>query len=246
MLRVVAAVAFASVGFFALYESLERPQTQRFGATIVRGGGHVVALTFDDGPNPLVTPQVLDELARDRIHATFFLVGRGVRAHPDLAARIARAGHELGNHTESHDHLNALPGRAAIDAQIDAAGDAIAAATGRRPRLLRPPFGALDYPAVDEAHRLGYTVVMWTAMPLEHEHAGWRGTRAQIADLLRDVPDGAILVLHDGNQGRDGVGGRAFEAAATHDVIAVLRARGFRFVTVSELLAAAGPSAQAR
>lgn len=230
--------AFASVllatGLFALYETIERPQTQVFGPTLVHGRGHVVALTFDDGPNPYVTPELLDVLRRERVHATFFVVGRAARAHPELVRRIADDGHELGNHTDSHAHLNALPTRDAIAHEIDAAEDAIAAASGRRTPYLRPPFGARNRAALDVAERKGYTVVMWSAM-LGERH-GPESDTALARRLVAQVQDGAIVVLHDGDRGRDDRGGRTGEAALAPLVIDALKARGYRFVTISELV----------
>ncbi|MFN2460739.1 MAG: polysaccharide deacetylase family protein [Candidatus Velthaea sp.] len=231
--RTAIALAVCAGGLFGLYEVVERPQSQALGPTLVRGHAHVVALTFDDGPNPYVTPGVLDLLERQRVRGTFFVVGRAARAHPDLLRRMAADGDEIGNHTDTHAHLNALLTRRAIDAELDGARAAIVSATGREPRYLRPPFGARNGPAIAEARRRGYTVVMWTAM-LEDEPSSLPPP-ALAQRLLAKVRDGAIIVLHDGDRGRDTRGGRTYEARALAPVIAALKARGYRFVTISEL-----------
>jgi peptidoglycan/xylan/chitin deacetylase (PgdA/CDA1 family) len=232
-LRVIAALVFAAAGFFALYEAVESPATQVFGHTIVHGSGHIVALTFDDGPNVRTTPRVLDVLERDHIRATFFVVGRAALRYPELLRRMLRDGDEIGNHTQTHAHLNFLLTQSAIGREIDAAQSAISAVTGRPARYLRPPFGARDYAAIDAARRRGLRVVMWTAM---------LGDEAQpIADrelarrLVSQVHDGAIIVLHDGDQGRVDNGGRSYESSAATLVIARLKAEGYRFVTISQL-----------
>lgn len=227
------ALAFAAGGFFALYETIEAPSSQVFGRTLVHGSGHVVALTFDDGPNSRTTPAVLGVLERDRVPATFFLVGRAVPGHPELVRRMLRDGDEIGNHTQTHAHLNFLLSGVAIGREIDAAQAAIARITGQPPRYLRPPFGARDYAALDAARRRGLRVVMWSAM------LGDESPSTSSAELARrlvgQVHDGAIVVMHDGDQGRPGRGGRTYESAAAHLVIAQLKARGYRFVTISEL-----------
>jgi len=233
-LRVLVGLALAVAGMYVLYERIEAPQTQVLGPTLVHGRGHVVALTFDDGPNPFVTPGVLDTLERERIRATFFVVGRAARAHPALLVRMAADGDEIENHTDDHAHLNALLSQAAIDREIDDAAAAIVAATGKSPRFLRPPFGARDRAAIDAARARGYTVVTWSAM-LGDAPSGETDAAATVAGLLPEIHDGAIIVLHDGDQGRDTRGGRTYEAQAAVTLIHALKTRGYRFLTIAEL-----------
>ncbi|GAC1402404.1 MAG: hypothetical protein NVSMB64_02190 [Candidatus Velthaea sp.] len=228
IVRSLLAALLLTVGLFNLYELIERPQTQVFGPTLTHGRGHVVALTFDDGPDPAVTPRLLDLLEREGVHATFFVVGRAVRAHPDLVRRMLADGNEIGNHTETHAHLNALFAQAGLDREIGQAEAAIVEATGMHPHYLRPPFGARNFSAIDAARKRGYTVVMWSDMLDDRTSDGAQR-------LLARIHDGDIVVLHDGDQGRDGTGGRTYEAGYTGELIAALRARGYRFVTISEL-----------
>jgi peptidoglycan/xylan/chitin deacetylase (PgdA/CDA1 family) len=234
-LRALAAVLIASVGLFQLYEAIEAPASQVFGPTIVHGRGHAVALTFDDGPNIRTTPRVLTLLERNHIRATFFVVGRAVDRNPELIHRMVRDGDEIGNHTQTHAHLNFLLTRRAIDREIDLAQTTIAKASGSSPRYLRPPFGARDFATIDAARRRGLQVVMWTAM-LGDEPA--RSSPRELAEaLLAQVHDGAIIIIHDGDQGRSGSGGRTYESAAVGIVIARLRADGYRFLTISQMRA---------
>jgi peptidoglycan/xylan/chitin deacetylase (PgdA/CDA1 family) len=237
LLRIAGALVVVGWGFFALYETIEAPASQLFGTTLVHGRGHVVALTFDDGPTARVTPGVLRILERERVHATFFVVGRAAAAQPALLRRMLRDGDEIGNHTLTHPHLNALLTAAALGIEIDRTQAAIRRATGRDARWLRPPFGARDYAAIDAAHRRGLGVAMWSAMLGDDAPAGDPAALART--LVAHVDDGALVVLHDGDQGRGDTGGRVYEASALCDVIATLRARGYRFVTVSELAASA-------
>ena len=99
-----------------------------------------IALTFDDGPNPAITPNLLDLLDRHKVRATFFVMGRCVRAFPALAKEIADRGHTIGNHTDTHPALTFLSPRRISD-ELDRCDDAIDSAIGRRTRWMRPPFG---------------------------------------------------------------------------------------------------------
>src|SRR5690348_3178119 len=117
------------------------PSAQLFGHTIRRTGDpRTVALTFDDGPNPAVTPDLLDLLDRHAIRATFFLIGAHVRAYPDLAREVVRRGHTIGNHTDTHPALPLLSGRK-ISQELDRCDEAIRSATDVVPRWMRPPYG---------------------------------------------------------------------------------------------------------
>jgi len=234
-LRVLAALALLAAGFYGLYELVESPRSDAFEPVITHGGGHLVALTFDDGPTPGVTDHLLSVLERERVPATFFVVGRAARRNPGLLRRMRADGDEVENHSETHPHLNALLARYALDAEIANAGDAIAAATGARPRYLRPPFGARNAAVLDAARRHGLRVVLWSAMLDETSPHADR--EELVRTLLRQVRDGAIVVLHDGDQGRGDAGERAYEAALAPRVIAALRAQGYGFVTVDQLVA---------
>ncbi len=232
-LRVLASIALLAGGFFGLYELIESPRTGAFAPVVTHGSGRVVALTFDDGPTRGVTDRLLGVLERERVPATFFVVGRAARREPALLRRMAADGDEIENHSDTHAHLNALLARGALDAEIANADAAIAAATGRRTSWLRPPFGARDAAVLDAARRHGKRVVLWSAML--DETSPNAPPDVLVERLLRQTGDGAIVVLHDGDQGRAGPGGRSYEAALAPLIIAALRARGYRFVTLAEL-----------
>jgi peptidoglycan-N-acetylglucosamine deacetylase len=234
-LRAALALALLGAGLFALYEAIEAPRSAAFAPVVTRGAGHAVALTFDDGPTTGITDALLSVLERERVPATFFVVGRAARREPGLLRRMRADGDEIENHSDTHTHLNALFTRASLDAQIVRADDAVYAATGLHTRFLRPPFGARDAAVIDAARRRGMRVVTWTAMlgdtPLRVEPHAW-----YVDSLVRQVGDGAIVVLHDGDQGRGDDGERAREAELAPGVIAALRARGYRFVRLDQLL----------
>jgi peptidoglycan/xylan/chitin deacetylase (PgdA/CDA1 family) len=234
VLRPLAALVVLAAGLFGLYELIESPRTAAFAPVVTHGEGRAVALTFDDGPTRGVTDRLLDVLEREHVPATFFVVGSAARREPALLRRMAADGDEIENHSDRHPHLNALLSRAALDAEIAAADDAIAAATGRHARWLRPPYGARNAAVLAAAQRRGMRVVLWSAMLDETSPQAPPGELAE--RLLRQVGDGAIVVLHDGDRGLGVPGGRSYEAALAPRVIAELRKRGYRFVTLQQLV----------
>ncbi len=193
-------VGLALVGFVA-YELFEQPTNQLFGRTVTHGptNERVIALTYDDGPNPPYTGRILSVLERERVHATFFLVGRAVQAYPTVALREVRDGDAIGNHTWDHRHLIVMS-RSQVRTSLQRTDAAIFSATGRHTRLMRPPFGARDWIVMQIARRLGYTVVMWS-VPLARD---WEYPPARVIAqrILPRVSDGSIIVLHDGNRGQ--------------------------------------------
>ena len=235
-LRAVAALVLLSAGCFGLYELVESPRAGAFQPVVTHGRGHVVALTFDDGPTRGVTDRLLGVLEREHVPGTFFVVGRAARREPALLRRMVADGDEVEDHSQTHAHLNALLAPGALDAQIADADDAITAATGRHAHWLRPPFGARNAAVLECATRRGMRVVLWSAMLDETSPHADRAALAR--RLLAQVGDGAIVVLHDGDRGRDDAGERAYEASLAPLVIAALRAKGYRFVTLDQLVAA--------
>jgi peptidoglycan/xylan/chitin deacetylase (PgdA/CDA1 family) len=233
LLRVVAALVLLAAGAYGWYELVESPRAGAFAPVVTRGTGHVVALTFDDGPTRGVTDRLLDVLEREHVPATFFVVGTAARREPPLLRRMAADGDEIENHSDTHPHLNALLTRAALDAEIAGGDAAIAAATGRHAHFLRPPFGARNAAVLDAARRHGMRVVLWSAMLDETSPAADPDVLAQ--RLLGQIGDGAIVALHDGDRGRGGGSERAYEAALAPRIIAALKARGYRFVTLNEI-----------
>jgi peptidoglycan/xylan/chitin deacetylase (PgdA/CDA1 family) len=183
-------------------------------------------------------------LREEHVHATFFVVGRAVAAHPAVVARTVHEGHAIGNHTWDHQHLLVLP-PAAVQSELARTDEAIYRAAGVHTRLMRPPFGARDFRTLEQVRKDGYTVVMWSVpLPKDWEQPGG----ATIAERVIDhVTSGSIIVLHDGNRGLCGVDrrvalracDRAQDVAATRTIVETLRARGYRFVTIPELIQAA-------
>lgn len=193
--------------------------------------GRRVALTFDDGPDPEITPRIADALAAAAAKATFFCIGRHVEAHPDLVRRLVAEGHELGNHSYAHSRLLNFRGPRHMDAEIARGARAIQAATGPSDPLYRPPLGLRNYALSVVAARRRLTVVNWSL----HGRDTGGATATQIAArVLSRARPGDIILLHDGCD-REGADRRP-TAEALPAILAGLEKRGLVCVTASELL----------
>jgi peptidoglycan-N-acetylglucosamine deacetylase len=187
----------------------------------------IVALTFDDGPDPRSTPALLDWLRDQKLSASFFCIGRHVAAHPELAQRIVREGHSLQNHTFHHSNAtNFLPRRRLV-ADIAQAQDAAKGVTGRAPTLFRPPMGLSNPNTFRAARELGLKVIGWTARGFDTQV---RQPERVVARILRQVRPGAIILLHDGGIPAE----RLLETMRL--LLDGLRARGYEVVRLEELL----------
>jgi len=183
--------------------------------------GSSVFLTFDDGPDPTWTLRVLDVLRAAGIKATFCMVGRYVRAYPDVARRVVAEGHTLCNHTDSHASLDRLSA-AGVEAEIQTAGNSIQAATAVRPTLFRFPYGRTSATANAVVARLGLRVLPWNVDPSDYTRPG---TDTIITRVAQAVKPGSIILFHDGG------GDRSQTVAAITSLINSLRAAGYTFGT---------------
>lgn len=186
--------------------------------------GPYIAMTFDDGPSATLTPKLLDLLASRHIKATFFVIGENVAEHPEIVARAAREGHEIGNHSWSHPNFGKMSDEG-VRRQIQQTDDAIKNATGRRPTLLRPPYGSITARQKRWIHdEFGYDIILWDVDPYDWKRPGPAVVRNRI---LKETRPGSIVLSHDIHPG-------TIEAMpSTFDE---LEAKGFKFVTVSELI----------
>lgn len=188
--------------------------------------GHFIALTFDDGPHPEKTPEILDILRENQIKATFFVVGENARNNEDVIERIINEGHEIGNHTFRHKYLFGKD-RGLMEREIDLCDDVIFNHSEYSSHLFRPPGGLFDSTLTSICAERGYSVVLWSI-----DTRDWAGTAA---DDIRDeiykyVEDGSIILMHDY------VCGESHTAEALREIIPKLKELGYCFVTVSELI----------
>jgi peptidoglycan/xylan/chitin deacetylase (PgdA/CDA1 family) len=188
-----------------------------------------IALTFDDGPSES-TPLILEELARYKIQGTFFQCGANVRRIPEIARQVAAAGHEIGNHSDTHPMMCLRAGGFVYD-ELARAQECITETTGCKPKHLRVPYGVRWFGLRPAQRRLGLLGVMWTVIGRD-----WKLPAGQIADrVLSRVGNGAIICLHDGR----GLGVKPDVNAtveAVRMIVPELLARGYKVETVARLL----------
>lgn len=206
------------------------PQWQMFGKSLcrVQTTRRAVSLTFDDGPDPVSTPPLLDLLARRGVKAVFFCVGERVTGNPELARRIADAGHLVENHSQRHSHGTNLFAVARLRADVLGAQEAIRAVTGRAPVFFRPPMGLTNPRVFRVARELHLRVTGYTARGLDSRPEKMPGEI--VARLLRGLRPGAILLLHDGGM----PAGRLLETVSL--LLDRLGAAGYECVRLDELL----------
>src|SRR5438132_9414847 len=152
--------------------------------------GPYIAMTFDDGPSATLTPKLLDLLAAHHIKATFFVIGENVAEHPEIVARAARDGHEIGNHSWSHPNLAKMSDDN-VRSQLRRTDDAIRGATGNRPTLLRPPYGSITAREKRCIHdEFGYRIILWDVDPYDWKRPGPAVVRNRI---LKETHRGSIV-----------------------------------------------------
>lgn len=184
-----------------------------------------IAMTYDDGPHPQNTPRLLDMLRKRNIKATFYVIGRSVNMYPHIVRRIVAEGHEIGNHTWTHRKLTALSDTQ-VRWEMDKTRDAIVAACGVKPRTMRPPYGALRQNQRAWIYReYGYPTILWNVDPEDWKRPGLSVVTSRIVNGTRN---GSIVLAHDLHKPT------VDAMPATLD--GLLR-KGFKFVTVSQLLA---------
>jgi peptidoglycan/xylan/chitin deacetylase (PgdA/CDA1 family) len=191
--------------------------------------GPYIAMTFDDGPSAPLTPKLLDLLAARHIKVTFFVIGENVAEHPEIVARAAREGHEIGNHSWSHPNF-AKMSEERVREQLWRTDTAIQSATGTRPTLMRPPYGSITAREKRWIHdELGYDIILWDVDPYDWKRPGPAVVRNRI---LKETQPGSIVLSHDIHPGT---------IEAMPSTLDALAAKGFKFVTVSELIRMAVP-----
>ena len=189
-----------------------------------------VAMTIDDGPDPVVTPQVLDILDRYSAKATFFCIGAKAARHPDLCREIVRRGHALENHSQHHRHTFAFLGYSGFMRELQAGQDTLTAIAGQRPMFFRAPAG-LRNPVLDPVlHRLGLQLASWSMRGFDTRIGNAERVRSR---LLRGLRAGAILLLHDGNAARTPAGIPVI-LEVLPAVLAAAAAANLHFVTLRE------------
>ena len=233
MLGYLISAAATAVAVAAGYQSMA-PTGQWCGRTFtsLKPGTRQIALTYDDGPNDPHTERLLDVLARHKVHATFFLIGRYVQQRPEIARSIAAAGHIVGNHTFTHPLLT-FKSEAEIRRQLSDGRKALQDAIGEHSNLFRPPFGGRRPAVLRIARELGFEPVMWSITGYD-----WSAPPAKVIErkVEKQMRGGDVVLLHDGGHRQIGAD-RSQTVIATDHLIARYKSEGYEFVTISQMIA---------
>jgi peptidoglycan/xylan/chitin deacetylase (PgdA/CDA1 family) len=232
------------IGAYLLYPyHAISPTSQGFGATVIGTPGHgkLLALTYDDGPNPRWTPELLDLLAEHGVKATFFVVGKYVEREPELVRRTIAEGHAVGNHTYSHTSIFRLS-KEEIASELARCAAAVTGAGCEfsevpEGKLCRPPYGRKRPAALRAVRAEGYVPVLWSV-------TCWDWSKRATADTIwrharKQTRGGDVILLHDGCNVAMGWD-RSHSIEATDRILTRWKGQGMRFVTVPELIEATG------
>jgi peptidoglycan-N-acetylglucosamine deacetylase len=187
----------------------------------------VVAITFDDGPNPVYTPQVLEIFSEAKGKATFFMIGEQMRNHPEIVKQVADHGHEIGNHTFTHPELSQLSIEDCLG-EIEETEKLLEGMTGRKPVVFRPPYLDYNQDTVSLLQKKGYPMI--GALNLEAHDWEQPGVEHILGKSREVIKNGSILIFHDG------YGDRSQTIEAVRMLVSELTPQDYQLVTVSELL----------
>jgi peptidoglycan-N-acetylglucosamine deacetylase len=206
---------------------------QRYPETIVLSGPSTakrIALTFDDGPDPRFTGQVLDVLKQNNVKATFFVMGARAEAYPDLVKRMINEGHIVGNHSFWHPNLVDQASIATLEREVNRTEDALEKLIGYRTKLFRAPYGFLYNELVEKLREMNYTVVAWSVDSLD-----WQEEPPTVIanTVTSQVKPGSVILMHDGGEWD---ANRTPTIQSLQQIIPTLKQQGYEFVTVPELL----------
>ncbi len=193
-------------------------------------GQNQVALTFDDGPDPRFTNDVLNVLDQYDVPATFFFLGSRAAAYPEIVTRIQNDGHVIGNHTYFHPNLVDEADIPTLEREVIRTEDELYDIIGYRTHLFRPPYGFLYDELVEQLATMNYAIIGWSVDSLD-----WQEDPPEViaSNVLNNIHPGAIILMHDG---ADWDGDRTNTIESLHQIIPTLQEQGYEFVTVPELL----------
>ena len=211
-----------------MYENKGRRYYEQTGEVVweIKTTEKIVAITFDDGPDPEYTPQVLELLARYDAKATFFIIGQNAEKNPELVLRQYEEGHELANHTFTHPWTSSVP---TLDKELKQTNEIIFSITGFRPTLFRPVGGQYTDDMISTAVKNGFKVVMWS---WHQDTEDWAnpGVQKIVDTVLTGTKPGNVILFHDSG------GDRRQTLEALDKILPELKKQGYQFVTITELL----------
>jgi polysaccharide deacetylase family sporulation protein PdaB len=182
-----------------------------------------MAISFDACWGASYTPEILEVLRANNLKTTFFLTGFWVEKYPEMVQKIADEGHEIGNHTYSHPHLNSLA-EEQIREELEKVGEIISELSGKQPNLFRPPFGEYNNKVITTAEKAGYRTIQWSIDSLDWQELG---KEPMIKRVTENLHPGAIVLFH--NNGR-------YTVEALPEIITYIKKQGYEILPISELL----------
>lgn len=240
MIDIALAGVTVTVAAAAGYQTMA-PTGQWYGKTFagLPHGSRQIALTYDDGPNDPHTRRLLEVLAKHKVHATFFLIGRYVRRRPEIVREIVQAGHVVGNHTFTHPLL-IFKSESEISRELTECQAALADVAGGHSNLFRPPFGGRRPAVLRLARHMGMQPVMWSITGYD-----WNAPPAAVIErkVAARIRGGDVILLHDGGHREMGAD-RSQTVIATERLLSRYQAEGYEFVTIAEMMAKAAISHQ--
>lgn len=234
-MRIFASVTVLIIfSIIVLFYGFFSPRSQVYGKNYwhSKTKDKIIALTFDDGPNEPYTSQILDILAKYQIKATFFTVGENVRYYPEVTKKIIKQGNIIANHSYSHQDNLAIADQKIMEKEIDWAQEEIYQTSGLKPHLFRPPHGYKSPWLMETIKKDNLIAVGWSDMTNDWNQPGLDKI---VKNIIKKARPGGIIVLHDGNRTLHG-SDRSQEVAALPKIIEDLQSKGYKFVTVSDLL----------
>jgi peptidoglycan/xylan/chitin deacetylase (PgdA/CDA1 family) len=225
-------ILFIMIGGFCVFFD-QAILTRRGTIYRVKTNKKCVALTFDDGPSPIWTPRILDELKRENIKATFFMIGHHVQKYPDIARRVAQEGHTIGNHGYAHSVVFYYT-PAELEEEIKYTEYVIESVTGQKTKYYRPPKAWLRPQIKEKVRSMGYETVLWS---LNSKDWVSFNHKAMVHYISRNVKNGDILLFHDSGNISTTEGGSRVQTVKSISLLArTLREKGFEFVSMEDLI----------
>ncbi len=221
-------ILFFSIAYVTFATEKGRPYYEKKGYVLwdIKTEEKVIALTFDDGPHATYTPQIMDLLAQYDAKATFFVIGERAEKFPNIITQLDDEGHEIANHTYTHPHKNTPE---SLEEELKKTNEVIHDITGTYPLLYRPVGGSYNESIINTAVQNGYKVIMWS---WHQDTEDWKrpGVRSIVSKVVSGVAPGNIILFHDAG------GDRSQTVKALEEILPALQKKGYKFVTVSELM----------
>ena len=228
LIIILLTIYFISISVCVIAETLPSQQAEMFPDNFfIRGdtSQKEIALTFDDGPDMKNTPKILDILKEKEIKATFFLLGKNIKKHPEITQRISQEGHQLANHSWSHKNFSYLKDDYILKEEIKPTSEIIEKLTGEYPKVLRPPYGIINNSTIQMLKEKDWIIVNWSI-----DSNDWQLSQKQIINIIKaNHHYGGVILMHSREDNKNTV-------ESLPEIIRILKGKEYNFVTVNQLI----------